>query len=289
MPEFKVSLRGGFSDRNGIKPENTTMQFKSLDKRSRIAIVNTIQYLINEILDDIRITDQAANGFWRRLLSEVYQQEINYYHPYFRYRESLMEQVVGTIKNDDYDSVLTLLEYLAGELEQLSSITRHTRIRVVDRINDVFRKEYIGYRFVGNYIIPITDETELSSVDESLSIPFNKVSEHINKAILFLSDRNQPDYENSIKESISAVEAICSEIIGKSATLIEGLNHLKKHGVIIHPAMQQAFEKLYAYTSDASGIRHAGRLDGKSSTFEEAKFMLVSCSAFVNYLKSVCS
>ena len=51
--------------------------------------------------------------------------------------------------------------------------------------------------------------------------------------------------------------------------------------------MKAAFEKLYGYTSDASGVRHAGKLGGPDSTFEEAKFMLVSCSAFVNYLIGV--
>lgn len=51
--------------------------------------------------------------------------------------------------------------------------------------------------------------------------------------------------------------------------------------------MKSAFEKLYGYTSDANGIRHAGNIGGNSSTFEEAKFMLVSCSAFINYLIGV--
>ena len=49
----------------------------------------------------------------------------------------------------------------------------------------------------------------------------------------------------------------------------------------------KAFNMLYGYTSDANGIRHAGNIGGPSSTFEEAKFMLVSCSAFVNYLIAV--
>ena len=51
--------------------------------------------------------------------------------------------------------------------------------------------------------------------------------------------------------------------------------------------MKEAFGKLYGYTSDANGIRHAGDIGGPSSTFEEAKFMLVSCSAFINYLIGV--
>lgn len=38
------------------------------------------------------------------------------------------------------------------------------------------------------------------------------------------------------------------------------------------------------YTSDEGGIRHAEGLFESNVTFEEAKYMLVSCCAFVNYL-----
>lgn len=51
----------------------------------------------------------------------------------------------------------------------------------------------------------------------------------------------------------------------------------------IHSAMKNAFVSLYGYTSDKSGIRHNNGVD-EDTTFEEAKYMLVSCSAFLNYL-----
>ena len=51
----------------------------------------------------------------------------------------------------------------------------------------------------------------------------------------------------------------------------------------IHPALKKAFNNLYGYTSDSGGIRHAS-LSESNLKFEDAKFMLVSCSAFTNYL-----
>ena len=48
-----------------------------------------------------------------------------------------------------------------------------------------------------------------------------------------------------------------------------------------------AFEKLYVYTNqEETGIRHALMDDEENYTpsAEEALFMLVSCSAFINYL-----
>ena len=114
----------------------------------------------------------------------------------------------------------------------------------------------------------------------------DKVSEHINKAIILLYDRHQPDYANSIKESITAVESACNIMLAtEKCTLGEALKKLELNGINIHPALKDAFNKLYGYTSDASGIRHAGGM-GTNATREEAKFMLVACSAFCNYLKT---
>ena len=53
--------------------------------------------------------------------------------------------------------------------------------------------------------------------------------------------------------------------------------------VVLHPALSSAFDKLYGYTSDEQGIRHA-LLDSSNLQQEDAVFMLVSCSAFVSYL-----
>ncbi|MEB7145202.1 hypothetical protein NEM79_21265, partial [Escherichia coli] len=47
-----------------------------------------------------------------------------------------------------------------------------------------------------------------------------------------------------------------------------------------------AFSQLYGYTSDQGGICHALTEEDVNPTLAEAKFMLVTCSAFSNYLLS---
>lgn len=54
--------------------------------------------------------------------------------------------------------------------------------------------------------------------------------------------------------------------------------------VKLHPALKGAFDKLYGYTSSNSGIRHALVDDSIPVCSEDARFMLISCSAFINYL-----
>ena len=51
----------------------------------------------------------------------------------------------------------------------------------------------------------------------------------------------------------------------------------------IHSALERGFKQIYGYTSDTDGIRHA-LTEEATCDFEDAKFMLVSCSAFINYL-----
>lgn len=97
-----------------------------------------------------------------------------------------------------------------------------------------------------------------------------------------LSDREAPDYRNSVKESISAVEAVCRSVAGTpTATLGDALKRIPD----VHPAFSRAFSALYGYTSDASGVRHA--LTNESNvTYADAKFMLVACAAFVSFMKA---
>ena len=99
-------------------------------------------------------------------------------------------------------------------------------------------------------------------------------------------EKSTGDYRNSIKESISAVEAVCREMTGKN-NLGDALNELEKTGVVIPKVMKIGFDKLYGYTNNKeTGIRHA-LMDNEGTyipSSSEAIFMIVSCSAFINYL-----
>lgn len=151
------------------------------------------------------------------------------------------------------------------------------------QMNEIFEKECVGYRFVNREIIRNIDKTEITTIEEASDTKFDGCNTHIKKATHYLYDREKPDYKNSIKESISAVESICRVIAGDGATLGDALKVLeKKRG--LKGQLKSGFEKLYNYTNDKGGIRHAEGLFVSEVTFEEAKYMLVSCSAFVNYL-----
>lgn len=96
---------------------------------------------------------------------------------------------------------------------------------------------------------------------------------------------NQRDWAGSVRESINAVESVARLLdknkSNKLATALESLD--SKHS--IHPALKEGFKKLYGYTSEEQGVRHA-LLDSKESAVgqDEAVFMLGACASFVSYL-----
>lgn len=183
---------------------------------------------------------------------------------------------------DSWSEVYDFIEFIANNDQNVENAKTF-----VQGCNCILEEEGSGYRFVGGYITSIISEEEINSIEDAIkdASTFNGASTHLKASLRLFSDKKKPDYRNSIKESISAVESVCCNIVGeKSATLGKALNVIEKEkNIVLHSALKSAFEKLYGYTSDAEGIRH-GLLEESNLQSEDAKFMLIACSAFVNYL-----
>lgn len=150
----------------------------------------------------------------------------------------------------------------------------------------ILREEGAFYRVIRGLVVPITNDEEIKSINKTLNTKYEPVNKHINKALELIQNRSNPDYENSIKESISAVESLCSIVTGtkgKSSSLGNTLDLLDEKGIYIHKSLKEAYKKIYGYASDEKGIRHAGEIEN-GAHMEDAVYMLVSCSAFINYL-----
>lgn len=156
----------------------------------------------------------------------------------------------------------------------------------VDLLNKEFERLNFGYRIIHSLVTEITSKLEIETIEKALEDNKNNVRMHLNKALKFLSMRPTGDYRNSIKESISAVEALNREITGEKTW---SLNKMESKGLKIPPSLREAFNKLYGYTNDAeTGIRHS--LMNETGEYvpgaDEALYMLITCSAFINYLNS---
>ena len=147
--------------------------------------------------------------------------------------------------------------------------------------NAILRREGAAYRFIGGAIVPITNDDELAEVEDALQHtgPFDVASQHIRQAVTLLRDRENLDARNAIKESISAVESAIGAASGDPKLgVVKGIRNLG-----MHSQLEQAWINMYNWTSDEDGIRH-GAKETPQVGLAEARYMVVACSAFVNYL-----
>lgn len=169
----------------------------------------------------------------------------------------------------DWKKVLDLVDFI---------IQTDYKKPFVDECNATLAQENSAYKIVGKFVTEITSEHEITEIETVLKIPFDSARMHLENALALFSNRESPNYEKCIAESIHAVESIAQEITGKEKSLNTLTQSLK-----LHPNLSSGLDELYNWTSK-DGIRHAK--SGKSLPVDQAtaRFMLVTCSAFVNYI-----
>lgn len=275
-----------FSERYGHVPVRSVLQIDSVDNGLRNRLWNLICTTFFASAPDY----SGGRDDYLRFADnrEVYHIFKNLWHNYFKqttdsfgtsYFEALTKLKKYFLDSEWYE-VYDLLEFLAD-----SSAHPGVRERFIDSVNPLLKEELSGYGFVSGRIVPVTSQEEVAAIEQALALPdsLKPVREHLHQSLTLLAKRKQAHYKNSIKESISAVESLCNIIVKQGkATLGTALNAVEKQPKL-HAGLKQAFQKLYGYTSDAQGIRHA-LMEEPTLDIEDAKFMLVSCSAFVNYL-----
>ena len=189
-------------------------------------------------------------------------------------------------KLDLVEVTIKYLFYRESQLKEYHRAKGSVAEAFVAELNSHFERLNFAYRVINKEIAEITSKEEIAAIEDALQNSTANIRMHLSKALELYAKRPEGDYSNSIKESISAVEAYCRDKTGES-TLGKALNHLENKGILIPKVLKSAFDKLYEYTNQKdTGIRHA--LMDQDGTYvpsgDEALFMLVSCSAFINYL-----
>ena len=268
-----------FSDRMGFTEVRKVVQLSSMDPALRNSLFNVLYGRFGDDMYSQRWSTSASARLYRRVWAFRRKLPIDEC-PEEGYKA--IAELKEFVLKEPWHQVYNLLEFIAQDPYGGIGTDFQTNI------NAVLEMEMSGYRFVGDIVSPITSETEIQEVETALAATdqFKPVASHLKVALELLANREAPDYRNSIKESISAVEAACQIVTGDhKATLGSAVKKLEDAGVTLHAAFKTALEKMYGYTSDAQGIRHA-LLDESTLEQADALFMLVACSAFVNYLKA---
>lgn len=267
-----------FSERMGYKPIKAELQIESIDGDLRNTLWNVLYMYYIERDKEQWIDNSDFKIFYHIIWHNFFKKPIDS----LTRVPTVVEKIRDWFFKACWWEVYDFLEFIPGcNEDRISEEFRKT-------CNHALEKEMAGYRFVDKLISPITNENELGEIEKAIEntkqTKLFGVHEHLKTALAKLSHRKIPDYRNSIKESISAVESIC-RIISEDpkAELGQALKKLEDKGIEIHAALKKGFSSIYGYTSDEGGIRHA-MLEESKLEFEDAQYMLITCSAFTNYL-----
>lgn len=278
-----------FSERYGYVKPVEILKRGGLDKDGATALCNCFdnleKWLNRYDVDKSSHYDESYTQLEESIWCFFMNQRLDDFYGYNSHKIVATEYLLSD--SNDWFRKFDMIEFSLRMLRN-SNMRDRRYAEIIDTfvklINATFKRMDYAYRIVDDQIVEITDTEEISAIEEAIKAT-SSVKTHLSNALTHLSARPTPDYRNSIKESISAVEALCREITGET-TLGPAIKALEKKGVIIPTFLKSGFEKLYVYTNDSrTGIRHALMDDTEAPRFDEAKFMLVSCSAFVNYIQ----
>ncbi|WP_189488513.1 hypothetical protein [Asticcacaulis endophyticus] len=130
------------------------------------------------------------------------------------------------------------------------------------------------------------NDAEIKNLQNTYAILLeNKIDGSLKHLVNATEQYNSQKWNDSIRESVHAVESVCKRITDNpKATLQDALKALESKEIYIHPALKTGLEKIYAYTSDEKGIRHALLDENHKCDQADAQFMLGACASFISYL-----
>ncbi len=270
-----------FSERIGVtKPQ--VLQVNDMSVELKTALWNLChEFVFVSDKSDIRWRDKfklVYRDFFRWPTEDVSV-------TYFKARDKLKLWFFNEAKWFD---IYNFIEFIINNSNKFY-LSENLTIIISGSVNSILEAENSGYRVVSGVLTPITNTMEIDEIVSASSKgnndKINIIHTHIKTAIDLLSQKPKPDYRNSIKESISAVEAAIKLITKVSSGGIKDAMKVLEKDIPIHGAMKDGIIKIYGWTSDSGGIRHA-LIEESTVGYDEAKYMLVICSAFVNYLVS---
>lgn len=265
---------GTFSERYGYEPVRVELQYEEMDQRLRTDLWNAISVTLSENPNEYTRTHSPLFTMWvhvwRKPVDELPE-----------YASEMIKLVKKAVFGAPWHEVYDLLEPMVQNANN-----REQGKKRAELFNHMLKKNLSAWRFVDRLLVQIDGNTDVEAIEAALrdADPLSGVHYHLREALKQLADRDRPNYSLSIKESISAVEATCKIITNQpKATLTSALKRLQDAGVVLHENQIEGWKKLYWYSSDAKGIRHAA-LEKPEVTQAEARYWLVSCSAFVSLL-----
>lgn len=263
---IKPRIRKSFSDRTGLAKVGDVIQIDDFSADTRIFLQNKLLKVIDTHIDN-NTYNLDESDFMSMIAYKAFNLEADSRKHYTK--DYIYNTISSVFKEGSYYEILDLIEFFSNEISFYMDGQLFDKQQYCHYFNIYFEEEFVGYRFVDGIIIQSIDKVVNDSIENASSTKLEIVNKHIIKAVTYLSSKNK-DPENSIKESVSAVEYLCNAIAKtKSFELSKSIDALDKKKKL-HPCMKSMIEKMYAFASDEEGIRHSTKDGITKVSFDDA-------------------
>lgn len=270
-----------FSQAQGYENVPKPLKLEQLSSTARTQIWNLLYFSLEQ---DVRrgMESSYLSGAWKGILQRMHclhdNRALDDWSPDFEKNRRMLRH---HIERDSFNHVFDRLQFILRHRDCPHGLTSD--------LKHAFRAYGLAYiidKGPPPTILPAATREEGVALIESLQslrkAGLGGSAAHLRNAGQKINNR---DAAGAIRESIHAVESVARQIDPRASnTLGPALKSLEKQGKL-HPALKDAFSKLYGYTSDEQGIRHAllEKTTSKAS-MNEAVFMLGACASFASYL-----
>ena len=281
MAENEESYLLTFSQREGNAPLPEPMRLEHVSKDFRNLVWLAVD---NAIQQDKYIDGYIGNASMFHIVFNYIVKVLHLPHDHIEHTPSQHQELLRpTILKENYDFVLTLVEF----------ILRHSRCtqKLQENLENAFQDVPLAYAIQTingvPTIVPRFSEESGAATQQAVETIEQKgpagAKTHFHAAAKAVNEKR---YADAVRESIHAVESVARTIdLNAGNTLGPALDSLEKAGVLNHRALKEGFSKLYGYTNDENGIRHALLEEGAAAVdLDDAVFMFGACASFAAYL-----
>ena len=204
-----------FSQRNGLKQKKNVIQVNSMDDDLRNSLWNILtEYYWKAGKKDpsgvyiTTIKDQTLNYIVKALWSHFFKKPMDTIPGVWNETyEAIREYFFSCKWFEVYDFIEFIIDWTPGR-NCCRTIDTESFIYLT---NIVLERELSAYRIIDDKFVQITSEGEVRKIENVLDgiVSWSPMGFHLDNAFKMISDRNTPNYRNSINESNSIVESMC--------------------------------------------------------------------------------
>ena len=272
-----------FSQRYGYEPLPEPMQLEELSDDLRREIWNaTREFLESQIQPtsfQIVYFSKEAKRFIERVLGKFLKKPEDEIDTSY---EKVINLLKDAILHGRFNKVLDLVKIMVNDRKYGEKLAKP----IGESFEICAAAYYLDMSRCPYQFSPRSNEAQGEATQKSIKTirdgGMEGAATHLRDAAAHI---NAQQFADSISDSIHAVESVARRIDPKSNTLGAALKALEKKGLLTNGQLKTGFEKIYTYTNNEEGIRHAQVFkDSPDVGLDEAMFMFGACASFAAYL-----